>query len=557
MSKMTSYRAGWGGGHLLLLVITAWMLIAETGQAQVRPGLIPPAPLGSPAVSTGPIANPFGPPPMAIGPVPPRGQYAYDVYGRPTFPSWAYPAPPYWVWRPTPFDVSAPAQGDHWPTEAQSFSEHRTERQANVEPTAIGNLQLTVSEGFLNRFVAREEQKPGDVHDFILGAQVTGRQTTATNLRLKLLPCENKIRGVLVLNGTTQSQTKGVTPQAMVEVASQQQFTATKEIFFDGQSLSTRHAVVQVNARNQTLGAVTPFSGTLIGGIADRIAYREAQRRRPEAEAIARDRVADRVYPEFDNGIDRQLASANDQLGATVRPMLRSANLLPTWQSVSSNDGSLTYAAQIASEAKISSPSGLECQLGKDDGACLLLHESFFNGLIVHSGLKGSKTTDKNVRELLAPYEVKPTTEESENQSSPIAMPGLANVETEIEFDETAPLVIQIERDRTLVTLRATFRPAGQDLLPQLAVKIEYKTELIGDKLVVSPGKVKVDLSKSDDTNSIPSIALTLISKAIESNLTKLEFDRALPASLWSFAGTAPRIVGIRTSDGWAAVSID
>ena len=92
-------------------------------------------------------------------------------------------------------------------------------------PAPIGNLRLTVSENFLNRVIARDEQKPGVVQDFILGAQVTGRQITDTKVRLDL-PCrasEKECAGAIVLNGVTQSQTTGVTPQAMVDTASQQQ----------------------------------------------------------------------------------------------------------------------------------------------------------------------------------------------------------------------------------------------------------------------------------------------------------------------------------------------
>ena len=128
---------------------------------------------------------------------------------------------------------------------------------------------------------------------------------------------------------------------------------------------------------------------------------------------------------------------------------------------------------------------------------------------------------------------------------------------TDIVFDENDPLTIHVEQDRTLVTMRATFKPGGQEVIPPLAVTIEYRTELVGDKILVTPGKPRVELLTHDDNDSTPGLALSLISQAIEANLTKLAFDRTLPKSLWSFGGTVPRVVGLRSNDGWAAVSID
>ena len=171
--------------------------------------------------------------------------------------------------------------------------------------------------------------------------------------------------------------------------------------------------------------------------------------------------------------------------------------------------------------------------------------------------MKGLKTTDREIKKLFEPYEVKPTADELEKAQPPIAMPGLANVLTDIEFDDTNPLTIRIEKDLTLVTMRAAFKPAGQEIVPPLAVTIEYKTELAGDKILVIPGKVQVALLKNDDPNATTGIALKLISQAIESSLSKLAFDRALPANLWWFGGIAPRVTVIRSQDGWAALSIN
>src|SRR5262249_43519365 len=130
------------------------------------------------------------------------------------------------------------------PAQIPSFSNSWTQPivHQNISIIPLGNLQATVSENFLNRLIARDEQKPGDVNDFILGARVKGYQITFTQLRFDLLPSTDKMRGALVLHGINESQTTGITPQAIVDVASQQTFVATKDVFFDGYNLSTRPA---------------------------------------------------------------------------------------------------------------------------------------------------------------------------------------------------------------------------------------------------------------------------------------------------------------------------
>ena len=541
------------------MVVTTLALVSGDCFAQPPTRRLPPAPLGSPNVPLGPVANPYGTPPVAVGPAP----FVTPVIpsaGPPVF----YPAPAVYPMipgaprRPSPFEPGLAVAPQDRPLVPIPIPAAANPQPAVELPAPMGNLRLTVTENFLNRLVARDETRPGEVRDFILGAQVSGHQTTATKVRLDLLPAAANGRAALVLNGTTQSETTGVTPQAKVDVASQQEFVAIKEIYFDGDKFTTRHAVVHVRAKNQTLGAVTPLTGTLFGGIANRIAFREAERRRPQAEAVARDRVAERVYPEFDKAIDQQLATANDELEQTVRKLLRTADLLPSAQQVTTTDTQLNYSMQLAEDASTASTEGLESQLGPENGLRLMVHESLLNSLIAKSGMKGMRTTDRELEKSMTPFVYKPADDELEAAEPPaISLPGMENLVIDIEFDENDPLTIRLEENRALVTLRAKFKPGGKDVIPALAVTIPYTSKVVGEKIVVSPGKVEVEpLVKEGDT-PLPQVALKLISTAIESGLTKYAVDRTLPASLWKMPGPAPRVVSVHTQDGWGGVSID
>ena len=562
----TVCRRAW----FIMAAVVAVLSAHKSGLAQPSQALPPPVPIGTPYAPYGP-PTPYGPAPVVIGPAPMQPRYGARYPMVSPYPPANYGGGPrYWSRQPTPFDPAVssrqpfapdpaiPLTPISQPQDAGAFRVNRPseELRAVSMPAPVGNFRLTVSESFLNRIVARNEQKPGEVRDFILGAQVRGYQTTETRLRIDVLPNSEKIRAALVLDGLTQSQTTGVTPQAMVDVASKQQFMAVKELFFDGTSFSTRHAVVHVRANNQTLGAKTPLSGTLFGGIADRIAYREAERRKSEAEAIARERVAERVYPEFDSQIDKQLAMANEQLENSVRKGLRLMDLMPSEQQTFSTDRYLQYSAQITDERPMTSSESLESAMNRDEGVNLLVHESFLKVLVARANLKGLKTTDKELKASLAPYEVKATENDTSDEASN-ALKGLDNILTDIEFDADDPLTIRLEQNLAKVTIRAKFKPAGQDLLPPLAITISYKSEIAAQKILVTPTDVQVKVLNQEESNEPPGIALTVLSQAIKASISKLAFDRTLPVGLWTFDGTSPGVTGIQSNDGWAAISLN
>ena len=551
----------------LCLGISASTASPQTAFAQDRvrqPQFIAPVPLE--AGLGPPISQPFGTvPPMAIGaapvfyppPVvfgPPPRYFGPPVYGpSPFLPPPGLPLGPqplplatnYLPLAPIPEQPNAPFQG------------------AVRKVVGPSNLRVSVSEAFLNRLIAREDIRPGEVQDNILGAQVTGRQTTTSRLKLDLVPSADQGRAAFVLNGDVQTLTTGVTPQAMIDTAGQQQFVAVKEVFFDGRLFSTKHATVYVRARIQTLGAMTPLSGSVFGGLANRIAYNAAERRKPESEAIARDRVAEKVYPAFDGEIDKQLTTANQLLEQIATKRLEAAKLAPTSCSVSTTDNCLTYAALIGSEIATASISPLDGQVGGDGGLNLSLHESLLNDLIGRADLRGFKTTDKDLKkqteDLLATLEgVKSTLPDDLAGAAPLALPlpGLSIV-TDIVFDETDPLAVRLDGDRLTATIKAKFKPAGQDLLPPMRVVIEYQAVVEGNSVRLVAGKPRVMAQDRTDLNAEPTVAEMAVQKSIESALPTLEFDRALPSQYWSHAGPAPRVTSIKSQDGWVSIAID
>lgn len=518
-----------------------------------------PAPAGTtPPLSIGPAPG-FFPPPVFY----PRPASSFD--GRPVFvgPPAFGPGVPASPFSPAPILVGptqpVPITSNFAPanrTPVASPTPHRAEARRSTGPV---NLRLAVSESFLNRLMAQDRTDPGPVRDVILGAQVTGRQTTVTKLRADLVPSSDQARIALVLNGDVQTLTTGVTPQAMIDTAGQQQFYAVKEVYFDGVQFSTRHATVFIRAWNQTIGAMTPLTGTLLGGFANRIAYRAAERQKSAGEAVARDRLAEKLFPTFDGEVDSQLAQANRQL-EPLRKWLDSVKLLPSSQAVWTTDSHLFHELFVGDPKAAALIAALNETSDGENGVRLSIHESLLNTLVDRAGLKGFKTTDKKLRELEKSL-LSLAGGRSDDGKSPVndlpALPGTADFVTDIEFDNVEPMTLRLERDRLLVTIKAQFKPAGQAFLPPMAVTIPYQTEVTGNSIRWVAGTPRVVAGDRADPTAPPTIMETAIQKVIEANLIPLEFDRTLPTAFWRGSGPAPRITSIKSDNGWATIAIE
>jgi len=428
-----------------------------------------------------------------------------------------------------------------------------TAPSAASSPRTPFNLHVVAAEGLLNRFVARSRVEPGEVDDFILGAKVDGQQWTTTQLSLDLRPGAERAHAAFILDGHVQSQTTGRTEQGAVHSVGRQQFHAVKDVFFDGTQLSTRHAAVHVRAENQNVGASTPLDGTLLESLGSRIALRVAERNRPQAEEYARNRVVQRVYPSFDQEVDEQLADANDRLEEHVRNPLRKAKLLPSVQLVRSSETHLHYAGRfvIAEDQILIAPA---VPLVGPHGLTMYLHESLLNGMLDRLNLQGRKTTDRALRELGMQLRTAIGGRTDERDADDRPEPAM-KLETEIEFDSTQPLAVRFLGNRMELELRATFRPAGQALLPPLTITIPLKLERQpSDEWTLVYGDIDIQALNGDE---IPSLAKTLIRQAIQSDLPAVSFPATLTTDSWPVDKPRLKVAELQSADGWLVVSLD
>jgi hypothetical protein len=421
-----------------------------------------------------------------------------------------------------------------------------TPRDASFRSAAPLNLHLVIREDLVNRLAARDEVQPGPVEDVFEDTLIRGHQVTATRLRIDLRPSESEGRFAFVLEGATSSLTSGLSPQAIVKSVGCQKFVATKEVLFDGFQLATRHAVVSVRADHQNIGAVTPLTGRPLGPLAEQVVLSVAQHRQPAAEAFARQRVIERVYPQFDAEIDRQLANVNRLLKETLQTRLRSARLMPDRVCLRTTQRHLHLAASIAAPLAEGMLRPAPAQLIAEHGITAYLHESLLQGIVDRANLAGRTTTNRDVMRLLA---LTGLTDEFE----PTGL--LAELDVEIEFVDVDPLLIRIGDDETRIVVRARFKAASQELLPPLEITIPCRLEATEDAWLVKTGPIQV--RTTEGTSDGTSLAEVAVKRMIETSLPKLSFPRKLPADLVPEGRAAPQVSSIRSGQGWLVIGVD
>ncbi len=408
-------------------------------------------------------------------------------------------------------------------------------------------LHLVCREDWLNRLLERVEVQPGVVNDTILGTKIEGQQQTTTRLRLDLTPSADRIAGTLVLLGESCSQTRGFSDQATLYLRGTQHFQAQKDILFDGLQLSTRSATVTVRAQNEYLGASTGLDGTPLQPLASGFVIRMAERRRNQSEEIARNKVADKVYPRFNGEIDQQLARANEALESQVRSRLKTLNLMPVEQLCRSTDQELHYAARFVErdqEAEVLPPAS---PLLGSHGARLFVHATLLNQLLDRLPLAGQTMSDRQLKKLLDP-------------SGPSTPGGVSGFETQIDFDQRRPLSVVLDNDELILQLRARFRPAGQSLLPPLLISIPYR--VVRDEAArdwgLRPGQPGIAAqSTGGSANTLPPAAESLLRQAISVSLREIPIPVELGGSSWPTDRPKPLLAAVRMQDGWLAVGVD
>jgi hypothetical protein len=414
------------------------------------------------------------------------------------------------------------------------------------------NLKLVASEPFLARLMREQRAETGAVNDYIMGASVYGTQYTWATSSVDLKPSLDDARFDITLNGTVNSNTAGVTRQATVYTSGQHYFQAAKEVRFNGFHFTSGRARVSADANNQTTGInVRGGSIPIFGWIARGIARREVARRQPQAEAIARSRIADRVGPELDQEVAQALADAARDLQNDLYVRLRETGLYPQTMSVKTTDDYLWFSHRTWRGGELAGDT-LNYTRNQPGGVTAHIHESYLNNMFDRMNFAGRTMTEAEVRRELEDYFSrlmgKQVDFDADQPPSPEEGPDI------FTFAERDPLRVEIESGQINLIIRAAFRQRNGEDIPQQVVTVPLRYRIEGDQIITERGSVIVAPADEPPSAAEQIARAGVIRKKIESSIAPRSRSRTVTFTRTDKEDFAVRINRVLPLNGWVTV---
>lgn len=382
------------------------------------------------------------------------------------------------------------------------------------------NLKIIASEAFLKEVISDTRQDSGDVVDCILGAFVTGDQTTISEIGVDLLPSADSVRMDIVVNGTVYSSTSGDKNSATIFTEGTHYYEARKEVVFKNEEFYAYPANIWVDANNYNYDAETPLSGIpILSGLGRRFALSRADSLRPEAEAIAESRVADRVLPQFNEEVNGQFGRASSELQQKLYSKLRDNNIYPSTSRYLSTDSHLWVNQRLMRSNELGGGIAPR-QFDTDSGLMVQIHESMMNNALDELGFAGRTMTDEEVRtELETAFTNLLGRPVNLPQSAPPADGEEAGPNTFV-FAESDPIRVRATGGQFLLVLKSGFQQEGRDDIPTQEITIPLSFNVDGDQINITRGVVAV--APVDQPESVAQ-------QIAQAGVIRKKFDAQLP----------------------------
>ena len=420
------------------------------------------------------------------------------------------------------------------------------------------NLRVVASEKFLSKLIGESTTKQGAVHDNVLGANVSGNQSTTVTVGIDLKPNNNGIRLNLVADGVARSNTVGVTSEANVYTSGHHVFKASKPITFDGNKFATGAAEVSVWPSNTTTGVSTKYSGMfLFGGIADSIARDEVAKRRGQSEAIAADRVRSKVLPEFNQEVDTKIGDLNKDLEEKVNSKLREKDLMPSATNYRTTEDDLRANLRLMADRELAGGDGPFVTV-PSTGFVVALHESLLNNSLDRLKFAGRTMTDKELAtEIEKSFSDLLGRPINATQKIESAGEGVKEPATFI-FPDKDPIRIRLNNGQLTLAIRAGLKQkAGEDDIPTQEITVPLMFRVEGTELVIESGDIGVAPVEPPANAAIQITRASVVRTKVKNALPTRKFDRFISIDKNRQTPIQLGVAQVKTTGGWLSLAFE
>lgn len=424
------------------------------------------------------------------------------------------------------------------------------------------NIHLSISEGLLGRLISDFRTESGCVSDFILGAQVTGTQTTSVKVTADVTPSASTAAFQLKLSGNTRSETTARKDPATVYTSGNHFFWINKPFEFDGSRVTLGNSRFSVDTNSQTRGFRTKFDGVpLVGMIVRGAAKHQIASSKPKSEAITAQKLRNQAQPKFDSESSAQFDRLNLDLQSTL-DALRAKDAAPDIINARSSHTHAAISTRTLGTARVGGSAAPEIPPSPETGV-LQIHESAVNATLDALSLHGrvipadklNEELEKALssllnREIKLRKDSETTTPPSETDPA-ATEPAADEPPTSWVFNGRDPIQVQFRAGRVTIILQAAIRREGQPDIARHSVLIPLAITLQNDKLTITPDPIRIIRTVRTSVavaNQIRNIVQKRVKASETSAVLNLQpnADEPLPLT----------ISGLDIEDGWLTLQV-
>ncbi len=397
-------------------------------------------------------------------------------------------------------------RGMGWLSDAGQASELvQAVRREYVRP----NLYASVSARFAQ--VGGEESLDETIQlsDNILGTSLVGVARTTGNVRLALIPNQERAEFEIRLDGTALSENTGTNRGVVIYTSGRTTIAATKRISVDALGIHDEPA----SATCDTQTSITGICHRL--RLVRNIAWNQANRQKSQAEAIANGRAAWRVQQQMDDRAEEMLGDGRTKFLKNFRNPLLRKNEFPQQMQLSTTSDRLLVTMLQANLFQLAAPSPPP-EMDEHFDIAVRLHESFA-GNFSEAMIGGFTLTDERLVEIL----------EENNREVPDELKIDPSKDPwSITFARTQPIRLEVRDQKLKITIRGREFSRGEQVVgAEMDIWAVYNLERTpqGARLT-REGEVQAEYPRGGFENPAKIAVKTLMRKKFDA-LFKSELD--------------------------------
>lgn len=407
------------------------------------------------------------------------------------------------------------------------------------------NLHITVSEALMARLIANHKTETGRVADCILGAWVTGTQTTNVNVSVDIQPSATTARFDLKLDGNTKSDTVARKDPATVWTSGNHFFWIDKSIEFNGSRIVTSPSRFAVDTNSRTLGFRTKYDGIpLFGGLVRGMAKQQIAESKPQSEAETARRLRRDAVPKFDSEAGTRFGKLDTDLQQTLNA-LAAKGVAPDTISARSSNTHLAVSSRTIGAFFLGGTRLPQLPLSVSGGA-IQVHESTLNSLLDALAFHGRVIPDDQLtpeiekalsailqRDIrLSKADQPAKTEEDPDHKA-----------TSFVFSQADPLRVRFDQGELTLLLQTGIRQEGRADVAVHTIVVPIAISVADAKILLTPKPIRVIAAPITVANQLRKVIGRRIQpKELDATLNlQPDAEKALPLT----------ITGLRLNDGW------